>query len=340
MARKPKNNKSKKSVKRALNSQEKAISNVENKLRNIRASSNGVRRLTRELAFSMANPFESVACIPDGATSVGCFSVKQSFTLSTGVGGSCVWFAQGAYPYAQWKADGNVTPTTTSVPSISGDWAAATQVTNIGALYANQRMVSGGIRGTYIGNTQTDGGIIICGRVSGRVSLNSFTGTSLTAACALFLEYEQYPLRNGFSINWLPETETDMSEWAGVNDSALSTGSTTTRPYNLMIVYGANASQGLLQIDMICNYEGQFKSQTFLPGGLTDINQKHAEPGWYGSVRDLLTYVPAVKPMVGTIGRAGMQALRGNYLGAIGTLANGFSAPGLLSKSGMPKLLR
>jgi hypothetical protein len=257
---------------------------------------------------------------------------------SNGTTGSFAGIAWGADVNAQVYA---MTPTDFTVPSIlpATTWSSAAQVTTMNDLYAKWRPVSAGIKATYTGSTINDSGVLLIGQVSGAVPLGSFNNLTLTQSAQLCMNYMMYPVRNGACITWKPTEFDHISEWEVFDAVADShdVGDATARPYLIVFGYGmAVNGAGQLSIEVIANYEGAYKSQTFMPGGLSAIPSVPAVDSWYEKLQRLTQNISAIAPVVGS---AINGYNRAGILGVIGTLSNGLPAPGRLGATGLPRLL-
>jgi hypothetical protein len=282
------------------------------------------------LAKSLANPWEFSACVPDGSYGTGCFSTRAVSTLATGVGGTCNAVGLTVYPQGQYYID---TAHTTAVPFIDGDWSATPQITSIANLYGKFRPVSAGIKGMYIGPTVSDGGVVLCGIVSGQVPLSNFNGLGLLAAQALMMKYKTYPLRESWKVTWRPNDYDDMCQFKQLQNAPVDTGSLFEEPYLIAIVYGAASNQATIHVELVVNYEGQFESQTFMPGGL-DSASRHAEPGWYERVKNMISGVEQISNLIPQAASA-----LGSVAAAAPYLSNGMRRFRQLGASGMPRNL-
>jgi len=307
----------------------------------LNALSEGDTSKVEMLGRSLLDPFDCIGCIPDGANNVGCFSVKDVTTLSTAATNSCVMYAWCPRIWsAYYKFDNTAAAT---MPAVTGTWNVVTQATTISSIYASYRTISAGFRMTYYGNTQTDGGGLFCGLVSGEVPLSNFNLVPLSTARNYCMSYETIPLRNGVEEIWKPLAFEDMSEWASLDVSApsgntLAVGVAPGIPYNIMIAYGLAASQQSLVVEAITNYEGMFRNTTFAPGG---ANYPSIAPvvGWYEKVQKIIANVEPIVPMLGgAVSGYATGGVRGAVMGALGTLANGLPAPGPGGSSRMPRI--
>jgi hypothetical protein len=244
-------------------------------------------------ARSLVDPFNNSGCIPDGSTGKGCFSMKIEQGLATGTG-TCNTFAWCPHDITNFYLD---TTSTAATPVVTGNWTRATAYTTISALYSTQRPISAGIRGKYIGNTQTDGGVVLVGMVSSQTALNVFNGASITGAASAMMDYRTYALREGFEIHWTPQSQEDTESWVIANGAATAVSALAPADYLLVIVYGANSSQSTLQLEVIANMEGQFAQQSFNAGGIR--NEEPAVVGWYEKAKNLTLTVPKTVSLQG-----------------------------------------
>jgi len=293
---------------------------------------------TRQFVCSMVDPWGCSACIPDGAQGVGCFSCKEDYVIGTGTGTACSFFWNPNDPQLQSYTD---TGGANANPIVSGNWAPAIQNTaSIASLFAKTRPVSGGIRATFVGSTVADQGLILVAAVSGGVPPTSFNGKTLAASTALCMKYKIYPLRDGMKVTWRPQEMDDSSQFTTLATSAIALSNGASAPYLVCVVYGGNTgTASLLHIEAVANYEGQYESATFMPGGISDNNTPPAEAGWYEKAKDLYNQFPQIESFIPTVSGAikdvASHLLRGPRLGS---MANGLLAPGLLSQSGLPQL--
>jgi hypothetical protein len=287
------------------------------------------------LAESWMNPFLRSACIPDGSNGTGCFSVKQDVQLNTGAAGSSCALFLGPIPTAYSYTDAGSTAVT---PTVTGNWAAVQQLASITALYGKYRPVSCGMRGCYTGPTQTDGGVVVVGQVNGACPISNFNGTPLSTAVLYFQDYKIYPLREGFEVTWRPNDEDDVMNFITVAGSSVPVVNGFNTSYLAAIVYTAASSQSTLNCELIVNFEGQYESQSFLPGGIR-TNVQPAEIGWYGKAKNMILGVPAISSFIHSSTRFfanGALQMIGN--GMRGSMGNGYPSPGLLAQTGLPRL--
>lgn len=254
-------------------------------------------KLIKELACSVADPFSCSACIPDGSTNTGCFSIKQQFSLGTGSGGTCSLLALQPDPANFTFSFNNGTTTT---PTVTGSWSSCTANTTVVAQYDVVRPVSLGIKFSYIGNTQTDQGQIVVGQLAAEESLGTLNGASVTNLCNALSSYEVFPLRGGATITWRPETMDDQANWltTGTGGSqSVSTGG--VRPVLVLACFSTNSSATQVGGEIVANFEGQFAINSFLPGGLkVKTDMPIAAPGWYEIAKNLYNKVEPYLPFV------------------------------------------
>jgi len=255
------------------------------------------RTLTSDFARSLSDPWGKSACLPDGSNGTGCFSVKQLVSLGTGAGGGAAGLLINLQSVRNFSFTDTLSTATTL--TITGNYAAATAQTSINALYANARPVSGGIRVTYVSNTQTDQGILLLGQVSELVTPSQFNGASLGLAQSLMQNYKVFPLRSGGRITWRPQSMDDVMVYANTGGSAVASTTPPSIPYLACFVFGATASTSVVALcDVVVNYEGQYSSQTFLPGGVESATPKRAETGWYENALNAVRLLDPIMPFV------------------------------------------
>jgi len=283
---------------------------------------------TRALAHSYVDPFNYTACIPDSSIGTGCFTTRNTDTLTIADGATCILYALNLSETSMqtYKSSGDAG----GVPDVSGNWSPANNNVTLATLYAKARPISGGIKANYIGPTLNDQGMIIVGYVSGQVPLVTFNALTLQQAQVKFMKYKSYPLRQGCTITWRPDDFVDH-DFHGVDTTAHGVDNPSELPYLVLIVYGT-ISGGItpLHIESVVNYEGQFENQNFMPGGVGS-GTRPAEIGWYERARNLIAGVESISqyiPQAVNLGRA-----------AAPYLANGMQRLSQLGASGMPLLL-
>jgi hypothetical protein len=292
----------------------------------------GLGACTYEYARSLANPFEYSSCIPDGSVGTGVFSVKQQFTISSGTG-TCAGIIIGSDPKNAIITDSG---STVAQPTIPATWTALFQVAQMAGFYAKYRPVSFGLRAYYAGNTQTDGGTLILGQLSGGVTPSQLNGVSVASFCNYCQSYEILPLRSGGQLTWRPEDMMDAAQFLDLTTTPSVTTNKQAAPYLACYVYGANSSQALLTVEVCWNFEGQYNNMTWSPGGANGKPLAPAEMGWYERARDVINSVDQILPMMAgsNFGRMAGNAA----LGYLGSLGNGFMNPRGFGAS-MPRLL-
>lgn len=252
--------------------------------------------LTRDYVRSLNDPWSVSACVPDGANGVGCFSVKETILLGTGTTGSCTGLIVNPNSIVNfYKADSG---TNSATPTFAGNYVNCSASASISGLYSDQRTVSAGVRVRYVGNTQTDQGIMIIGQVSQSVAPSYFNALTLTQAQVAFQNYKIFPLRSGATITWRPQCMDDIITYTSTSTSVAALSTSPQAPYLVVLIYGANVNTASLAIcDVVTNFEGQYRSQTFLPGGVEAIANK-AEPGWYETALNAARSVEPIIPYV------------------------------------------
>lgn len=297
------------------------------------------RRLTpaAKLAAAMLDPFSKSACIPDASAGTGCFSVKQQITFATIAGGSSGGLVFTCDPVNLYSADlscANATPTFNAATS----WSQASSLAVIQSLYRAWRPTSMGMRASFVGNTQTDGGVILVGTVPATTYASIFNGLSIVNASSLMRDYQLVPLREGFVCTWKPDSMDDMIAFRPTNEANTNLASATaygvTVPYLMFIIYGANASQTNLSVELIVNYEGQVANQTILAGGNRGRPQEAAETGWYEKTMSVVNQFSTVTPyMTAAFEGYKSSGLLGAASGIMRTMGNGIEYPVVLPQS-------
>lgn len=288
-----------------------------------------------DIAMSMVDPFERSACIPDASSGTGCFSLRQQSLIQTGLGTCCVYL-QTADPLNWNYADTN---SANATPTLAGasSWNIAAAITSVQGFYRAWRPVSMGVRANFVGNTNTDGGVIVCGVLAANVTASSLNGLTIANFCSLMKEYKLVSLRSGATVTWRPDSMDDMIAWRTTLGGAASTLNVQTLgvqiPWIVIAVYGANASSNCLQIESIVNYEGQVSQQTFLAGGTSSVPRAPAESGWYekalGAIRDVPSIAPYLASAFSGFTNGGLLGAASNVAGMI--MGNGYAYPKVLS---------
>jgi hypothetical protein len=254
-----------------------------------------------KLARSIANPFEESACIPDGATGVGVFTLRETATLTTGTTGTCYGIVVGANPNAFFKTDSGTSAVT---PTLTGNWVGGSGNATVNTLYASYRPVSGGIKVSFTGNTINDSGVIVLAQFSGDLSPGALNGLSLSAFCSASQYFKTFPLRNGGVITWRPEEMDDQDVWQATSLTAVALSAQVNAPFMAAYIYSAQpAGVSSVQVEYVFNFEGQFKTQTFLSGGNRGRMLEMATPGWYEKSKNLVSNLTPIIPLVGAVAR-------------------------------------
>lgn len=272
---------------------------------------NGIGQATRHLARSLADPFVQSACIPDGSKGTSCFTFKQTGVLTTGATGSCYSLACGLESNKFVYVDSG---SNSAAPSLAGNWSVATGAGTLITTFQSYRLVSAGIKISYTGTTVNDSGVIIVAQVPANQALSVYSGNTLTNLANTMNNYKTYPLRNGAVISWRPNAEDVMSEWRVSSNTVTASTDNNDHPYLLVAVYGAAINgASSCQYEVIGNYEGQYKLQSFIPGGISSQSSDSttAEPAWYENSMRLLQNVPAIVPYI----TAPMQSMVGYGVG-------------------------
>lgn len=290
---------------------------------------------TKELACSIADPFSCSACIPDGRTNTGCFSIKDTGVLGTGAGGSCCGLIIVGDLNKQFMKD---TLSTSATTTIAANWTTVSLAT-LFAQYNGYRPVSYGIRFNYIGNTNTDQGVICVGQVaSGQIAVN-MNNWSMSQLANGSSDYRQFPLRNGCQVTWRPESLEPLANWNSFTAATADGNASLPQMGQNMIyayVFGCTAATAaVVQYEVVINFEGQFKQQNYIPGGLLSKSSiPKAEVGWYEKMKNVIDNVVPIIPLVGSaltaFGIPGASAL--NTLGA---LSNGIRYPSQVARSSL-----
>jgi hypothetical protein len=216
---------------------------------------------------------------------------------------------------------------TAATPTIPGTYSPPTAGATISSLYKSYRAVSAGIRATFVGNTLNDQGILLIGQYPAETAISgAFNGMTLTQVQAVMQNYAVYPLRSGGQVTWRPETMNDQDTFYITTNTGNATSAQLAQPGLAVIVYGATALASTLMVDAVVNYQGQYASQTFMPGGLTEAAAP-AESGWFEKAKNMYNSVSPLIPFaanaIGTyLNRPGVGAL-------LGGVAQVFSKSGL-----------
>jgi len=211
------------------------------------------------------------------------------------------------------------TASTAQTPTVATTWTGGTGNNTAFAQFASYRCVAAGIKVSYTGSTTQDSGIIAMGQISGDYApsggapaVNGQPVGNLTANSQYF---KTYPLRQGGIVTWRPQEMDDQDVWLPTSTNSVATSALPTQPYLFATVYGAQAGGASSAIfEIVATFEGQYKNQGFLPGGISTEKVVPAEPGWYEKMRSIVNAVSPVRPLlggtpVGTIASLGYSAL-------------------------------
>jgi hypothetical protein len=250
-----------------------------------------------ELAKSVADPFRYAACIPDGSTGTGKFSTKATVGIGTGAAGTSCFFALNpgeiSNEYFQTGAS------TATAPPVSGSWVAAIQSSAVTGLYSRMRPVSAGFRAAYTGSTMNDQGVLVIGQVPASIPLSGFNGLAIDQLTAYCQWYKILPLRAGGEATWRPCDVDDQAVFAlPAANGLVSLVPTVSRPYLIAAVYGcASSTASVCTIEYVVNWEGQFRANTFSPGGLSMVPPTPAV-GWYERAHAMYNRVEPIVALV------------------------------------------
>jgi hypothetical protein len=270
---------------------------------------------TAELAMSMADPFNKSACIPDGSKGPICFTIKEEILISTGTGTCCGVFSSPAPNNFHYTDTGSANATAT----VAGNWDGAKQLSTITNTYYKYRPVSGGIRATYVGPTQTDGGTLILGQIASGAPISNQNGDNLNGMSADCEYYEVVSQRAGGEVTWRPQDVDDQANFLTALTSVGAVTSATNQPTIFAYVYGATASQAQQCVQVVWHYEGIATNSTY-GGGIWGQQPEPAEPGWYERSQNMLNSYKPIRTLLqsgldlvkGVMGADGFTAARGN----------------------------
>jgi len=290
---------------------------------------------TRELACSIVDPFECSACIPDGRTNTGCFTLKNTGTLGTGVGGSACGIAICGSPQGAYYVD---TLGTAATATVAGNWSQLA-IATVSAQYQSARAVSYGLRINYVGNTQSDQGMIVVGQLPYSMTLNNLNGLNMGQIANLCSDYREFSLRNGAQITWRPEDITRLAQFWNFGSGAQATNVIPAVSGNIIFawVFGTtNNTQSLCQYEFVMNFEGQFSQQQYIPGGIQSATATlpKAEVGWYEKMKNAIDKIVPIIPLVGsTLTALGLPGA--SLLTTMGSMGNGVRYPATLGRSSL-----
>lgn len=253
----------------------------------------GEQMMIGSLAKSIVNPWSNAACVPDGSNSMRCCTLRQPLTLTTGAAGTCCGVILNTDPSAWYVLDSGSANTT---PTVSGNFSAALGYTAMSALGSKYRMVSAGIKASYMGTTNNDGGLILCGQVAEGNPASILNGASLANAALVCSNYQTQPVRSGATITWRPSTQEDIDLTHPFNGTtAVSSLAATPNPFIFLYVYsGVNNGATMLQVEIIANYEIMIDNQTLIVGGI-NAAPPPAMPGWYEKSINVANRTPQIR---------------------------------------------
>jgi len=233
-----------------------------------------------ELARSVANPWAYSACIPDGSTGLGKYTLKQVDSLVTGATGTALGVAlscSDVVNYIKLNTGGLV-----ATQTFTGNWSSAVSTTST-TFYKRNRLVSAGLRVTFAGNTATDSGMLLFGNVPASISPVAFDGVTMSVAMSFMNYCKVIPARNGGTITWRPADADDQGDlYENLAASALTNAAVVYRPYLICLAYGMSTNgAGSLYVETVTNWEGQFQNATFSPGGQTTMAAPTPAASWY-----------------------------------------------------------
>ena len=130
--------------------------------------------------------------------------------------------------------------------------------------------------------------------------------------------------KHGCRIVWQPLDMTDQMDWDISLSGTIPTSGGLGRPWLIVIGYGLKTNGvGSLTVDYVANYEGQFKQQGFLPGGIGLNTSSPSEIGWYETMQRYLCVldpitanVQAVVSNAANAASPAVGAALGNAVGA------------------------
>lgn len=248
---------------------------------------------TMDYAKSLADPWNYSGCIPDGASGVGCATIKQTGTVSPGATGSVCGVYVSPTAGSLLALDTGNNSSTTTIPA---NWTDASAMGTYQSLFKGSRPISCGLRLTYIGPTTSDGGVILIGALAEGIALSVLSGGTLQSVSAILKYFKTVPLRNGAQVTWLPSDIDAASEFQN-QSTGQSTGTARINDMLVAAVFGASGTaSGVVQYELVLNFEGEFFNTTFSAGGAKSEMARPAEPNWYENARNIAkTYGPTLK---------------------------------------------
>lgn len=252
---------------------------------------NSARQCVMALAQSMADPWTSSACIPDGSKYVVPFALRRDGNVGPTTAGQVCGIAAGIQPDAMYcemttSAAGGTLPATLT-------WSADANLATLRTLYSSVRVVSAGIKVWYTGSTMNDQGVLVVGQLASTTDpLANLQGLTSSQLIGESTYSKTFSLREGAKIAWRPESMEDQTVFYGMASVPLTASAGLDHPWLYACVFGC-ASSATIQYEIILNCEGYLDTQTFIPGGLNSKRTEPAVPGWYETVSNIVKDVPA-----------------------------------------------
>jgi hypothetical protein len=256
-----------------------------------------------KLAQSVVDPWSTSSCVPDGATGAGCFTTKETFNLSTGATGSVMAVCCNGDPRNNFTAQTGALGATWTFAAATL-WNPATSIAALAAIYRSYRLVSMGLRVSYIGTTTNDAGSVIGAVYADGMVPFLLDGGSLATAISLAMDYSTGAIRNGMSVVWRPQSYDDIGAWTLIGNSpSLALGAPGEAPLTKPWLFiGANSAAinggGALLVEMVCNYEGMYRLGTFYAGGISRQLAAPAIDGWYEKLQNAVRKVSPITAFV------------------------------------------
>jgi len=212
-------------------------------------------------------------------------------TAQTGAGQS-VGIAVNLDPASFFKLD---TGSANTVSTYGGNWSASTNVASLRALYGRFRPVSAGVKVTWVGNTTYDQGMLCSEQVSPNLTLAQFDAKDLANLSNGGQYFKTTPARDGIEITWRPNDPDDQGAFIPFDGAAKAVTAALNTPWLLCQAYGLTAAgNGVVMIEIVANFEGQYRNASFSPGGITTLSANQAAPGWYETAHQLYNSVAPI----------------------------------------------
>jgi hypothetical protein len=163
----------------------------------------------------------------------------------------------------------------------------ADRYTVIAGLFAKYRAVSAGIKARYIGSQMNSQGRVVLAQISGNLAATGIIDTQTVDYVkqqAMFATIGS--LREGGTLLWRPEDQEDykFQSFDGASSTTAEIVPQQT-PWLVVAFTGAQANSGCLALDVVVNFEGQYRDQTLTIGENAGPSQaaakKPAEAGWF-----------------------------------------------------------